>query len=127
MTLLRKLEVGFGVATLVLSLAATVVVEVPRVTPGFMVEQVLGIAVYLAPAVLVFLGACFDAAKRRTAGLVMLWFGGLLLTLWLIVGVFGGVLYLYGLWGGLAMIGPSAPAIASMIASLLVRRSGIKE
>ena len=89
MSFLRKLEVGFGTATLVLSLAATVVVEVPRVTPDFMVKQLLGIAVYLAPALLVFLGSYFDAAKRKTLGLVMLWFGGLLLTLWLVVGVFG--------------------------------------
>jgi len=89
-------------------------------------EQVLGIAVYLAPALLVFLGSYFDAAKRKTLGLVMLWFGGLLLTLWLVVGVFGGVLYLYRLWGGIAMLGPSVPAIGSMIASLLIRRSANK-
>src|SRR5213593_2711693 len=98
MTFVRRLEIGCGIATVVLALVSTVMVEVPRITPGFMREQLLGMAVYLAPALLVFLGSYFDADRRKIWGLVMLWFGGLLLTLWLVIGVLGGVLYVYGLW-----------------------------
>jgi len=94
-----------------MSMAATVLVEVPKVTPGFIQEQFLGIVVYLLPAMLVAFGAFLDAVKHSVLGLVVLWIGGLLLTLWLLVGVFGGVLYVYGLVGGLAMLAPAIPAV----------------
>ena len=123
MNVYRKLEIVAGITTLIMSMAATVLVEVPKVTPGFIQEQFLGIVVYLLPAMLVAFGAFLDAVKHSVLGLVVLWIGGLLLTLWLLVGVFGGVLYVYGLVGGLAMLAPAIPAIASMIASIQARWS----
>lgn len=122
MNVYRKLEIGCGVATVVLSVAAAGIVEVPRVSPDFNRYQVVGIAAYLMPPLLVMLGSFFDAAKRKMFGVVVLWFGGLLLTLSSFAGVFGGGLYIYGLWSGLAMASPAVPAIGSMTASLVIRK-----
>jgi hypothetical protein len=118
----RKLEIGCGIATFILGVAASAAVFVPRLIPDFIGWGVIGIGLYLAPTLLVGIGSYLHAAHRKTSGFIMLLLGGLFLTLMLFVHVFGGVFYLYGLYGGLAIITPSVTAILTMIASLMAKR-----
>src|SRR5437879_491785 len=127
MTFLRKLEVTCGIATVIIYLVATVIVELPRTAPDFVREQVAGMILFFVPALMVCLGSYLHAVRRKMSGFILLWLGGAPLALWSIGGVFGGVLYLYGLWGGLGILAPSVPAIVSMIVSLRVRRADKRE
>jgi hypothetical protein len=123
----RKLEIGCGVATVVLSMAAMVIVQVPRMIPELMRQQLFETA-FLSDASGIRYGWIFDAIRRKPFGRVMLWLGGLYLTFSsFVVGLFGGVFLFFGLWGGLAVIAPSVPAIGSMVASVLIIKSGSRK
>jgi len=123
MSFVRKLEIGCGIATFILAMASSATVFVPRLSPGFIGSGVFGIGLYLAPTLLVGIGSYLHAAHRKTSGVIMLWVGGVFLTFMLFVHVFGGVFYLYGLYGGLAVITPSFTAIPTMIVSVTAKRS----
>ena len=119
MTALRKFELICGITTLLL---ATVVSC--TLAPLSVLQFLRLLTVYLGPALLVAVGSYFHAVRRKTTGLVLLMIGGSILTVWMfIVTLFGGLFYFYGLWGGLLSLAPSALAILTMIAPLLVRRS----
>jgi hypothetical protein len=119
MRLLLKFEVACGMATLLISLLAIAVIELPRTGPDSVGVQVAGMIVYFLPALLVCLGSYLHAVGRKMIGFIILWVGGLALIVWLVAGVFGGVLYLYGLRDGLGILSPSIPAIVTLIISLL--------
>lgn len=123
MTLLRKLETTFGIVTIIACAAAIFFEEIPRMTPGFATQQIAGILVLSVPALLVGVGSYLHAVRNNFSGFVLLWIGGTALTLWLVAGVFGGVLYLYGGSGGFIMLSPGLTALVAMIFSLLVRRN----
>jgi hypothetical protein len=100
-----------------------VVVEVPRTVRGFVGEQVAGMILFFVLALTVCLGSYLHAVRRKMSGFIVLWVGGIPLALWSIGGVFGGVLYLSGLWGGLGILSPALPAVVAMINWLVVRRA----
>ena len=123
MTLMRKVELGFGLATPVVCAIALYLEEVPRIVPGFAAEMIEGMAVLFVPALLVAIGSFLHAARKKKYGLIILWIAGVpLVVLWSVGGLFGGVLYIYGLWGGLIMLSPGLPALITLIASLFVRQ-----
>jgi hypothetical protein len=123
MSLVRKIELGFGIATVILAL----IVSASMVRPSYidsLLLQILGAAVFfVAPALLVAVGSYLRAAEKKALGYTLLWVGGLFLTVMLFVHAFGGVFYLYGLWGGLGILIPSVTAVMTLIASLLVKDS----
>ena len=123
---MRKLEITFGIVTLAACVLAIILEEIPRVTPDFVTQQVAGMLVLLVPAVLVLLGSSLHAVTNKVCGLVLLYIGGLMLTVWMIAGLFGGALYVYGISGGLIILSPGVPALIAMIISLMVRRTGSK-
>jgi len=127
MKFLRKLEIGFGIATLVLALIVSVINFGPLYNVDIPLQLLGAVVFFIAPALMVALGGYLHAMQRKSSGFNMLWLGGLFLTVMLFVHALGGVFYLYGLWRGLEILTPSVDAIASMIASLLVRLYSIKE
>src|SRR5258708_1161544 len=66
---------------------------------------------YLGPALLVAVGSYVHAIGRKKSGFVILVIGGSILTLGMLLAIFGGAFYVYGLWGGLFGITPHVLAI----------------
>ena len=60
-------------------MAATVIVQVPRMIPELMRQQLFETA-FLSDASGIRYGWIFDAIRRKPFGRVMLWLGGLYLT-----------------------------------------------
>lgn len=110
MTISRKVELIGGIATFLVALFASITVLVPRFSRDFAGTQSLGLVLFLASPFLVALGAYVHVTQRKIFGFVLLLLAGLFLILMLFVHLFGGVFYLYGLWGGLAIMAPSATA-----------------
>lgn len=120
MTLLRRIELVCGMTTLLLALAVSSTLALPRSVLDFLSL----LPFHIGPALLVAVGSYFHAVRRKTSGLVMLLVGGSILTIMIYPLTFGGF-YLYGLWGGLLSLA-SATAILTMVASLMVRRAANK-
>lgn len=117
MTLLRRIELICGITTGLLALAVSCTLFRPRLA-----LDVLGILpLYLTPAMTVALGSYLHVVRRRRIGWVMLMLGGLILTAIMSVLALGGLFYLYGLWGGILILGPSATSIMTMLTSLFVQ------
>jgi hypothetical protein len=79
--------------------------------------------VYLALPFLVAMGAYFHAAQKKNFGFWLVLPAGLILTAMLFVHLLGGVFYVFSLWGGIAVLAPSATAIVTVLASLAAKRT----
>jgi len=90
--------------------------------PQSVLDFLASLPFYLGPALLVAVGSYLHAIRRKTSGLILLLASGSILTVGALLATLGGVFYFYGIWGGLLGLTPSAMAIITMIASLLVKR-----
>jgi|SRR6185295_2828371 len=131
MTLTRKLELASGVATLVLGLVAPLcrdgIADTFRLYshwPGLLLDALL---LFVIPGLLVAIGSYFDAVKRKTAGFVVLLLGGIFLTLMMLIHMFGGAFYVFGLWAGMAILSQGLLAILTIILSVVVRIPAVRD
>src|SRR5258705_2493971 len=118
MTTSRRVEVLCGM----LSALLAVIVLCTMLRPTSFSQFLQAIPFYLGPALLVAVGSYVHAIGRKKSGFVILVIGGSILTLGMLLAIFGGAFYVYGLWGGLFGITPHVLAILTMIASLVARR-----
>lgn len=126
MTLARKLELSSGVATLLLGLIAPFcrhgvadTFKLYSLGPGLALDALV---LFIIPGSLVAIGSYFDAAKRKTFGLVVLLVGGIFVTVMTLVYVFGGaIFYVFGLFGGIVILSQALLAILTMIVAAVVR------
>lgn len=113
MTNARKIELISGVLTGVLAVVVSVTYLVPRYGLDF-----FEVGLYLAPALLVSVGAYIHTLRGRSSGRILLLVGGLLLTALLIVLTLGGALiYFYGVRGGLFILSPGPFALLTILVS----------
>ncbi len=118
MSITRKVEVVGGMVTGLLAIITAIIVR----CPSFGAEGG-GIGIYIGLALLVAIGSYAHAVRQKTVGLVMLLLGGILETVILIgIALLGGLFIFCGIKEGIMILTPSAPAIVTVIASLLTRR-----
>jgi hypothetical protein len=118
----KSIELTSGIATMVLELMTVAILVALEFSGKDLKGWIEGaLLFFLAPGLLVAGGSYLHAIHRKTVGLVMLLVGALFLAVMMFVHAFGGIFYLYGLWGFGFLI-PSFLAIASSIAALLNTR-----
>lgn len=83
--------------------------------PELLLDAVL---LYFLPGLLVAAGSYLHAVRRKTAGFLLVLVVGILLTLMMFVHLVGGVFYLYGIGGGLIILGQGLLALITVVASL---------
>lgn len=126
MTLSRKIEFASGMITGVLGFFPDLskhgahTFELFRLWPGLLVDALL---LFIVPGLLVAIGSYLHAAREKTSGFVILLVGGIFLTVMMLIHIFGGVFYVFGLLGGVVILSQSLMAILTMISSLVVRRA----
>jgi len=125
MTLSRKVELVGGVATGVLGLVVPFfpngahTLELIRLWPGLLLGDLVG---FIIPGLLVAIGSYIHTLQGKTRGFVLLLVGGIFLTITMFIHIFGGVFYVYGLWGGGLILVQSSMALITVISSLIARR-----
>lgn len=131
MILVRKLELTSGVATLVLGLIAPFcrdgvadTFRLYRLWPGLLLDASI---FFIVPGLLVAIGSYLHAVKRKTVGFVVLLVGGIFLTLMMLIHMLGGVFYVFGFWGGMAILSQGLLAIVTMILSVAGRTPAASE
>ena len=126
MTFSRKFEFASGIITGALGFLPPFckhgvhAFELFRLWPGLLLDAVL---LFVLPGILVTVGSYFHAARNKTSGLVILFIGGIFLTLMGLIHFFGGVFYVFGLLGGTVVLLQSLMAIITMVSSFVVRSS----
>ena len=126
MTFSRKFEFACGIITGALGFLPPFckhgahAFELFRLWPGLLLDAVL---LFVLPGILVTVGSYFHAARNKTSGLVILFIGGIFLTLMGLIHFFGGVFYVFGLLGGTVVLLQSLMAIITMVSSFVVRSS----
>jgi hypothetical protein len=80
------------------------------------------LVLFFLPGLSVAAGSYFHAVRTRTFGLILLLVGGIFLTLMMLVHFFsGGVFYLFGVPGGLAILLQGLLALIAMISVIMGR------
>jgi len=95
MSFLRKFEIGCGMATVVLASIVSASIVGPPYIDSILLQILGAVLFFVAPGLLVAVGAYLHATRGKILGYGMLWVGGLFLAVMLFVHALGGVLFLY--------------------------------
>jgi len=119
MSLPKLIELIFGTATLLGQVIVVAILVVREFSLKDWFPFILGTLFFLLlPALIVFVGAYAHVVDRKGYGRIVLFIGALVMSVFGLIGLFGGVLYVYGLGLGSVMLFPSLTAPVAFISSL---------
>ncbi|HEY8187294.1 MAG TPA: hypothetical protein VIF64_14565 [Pyrinomonadaceae bacterium] len=123
MTITKKLEFAGGFATLLLGIAAPFcrlgITETFRnFSSGVLLDALV---LFILPGLLVGIGSYLHAIAGKSSGFFLILIGGAFLIIMMFIHLFGGVFYLFGLWGGLIIVSEALMGLVTLILSAVVR------
>lgn len=131
MKTVQKLEVFFGLATLITAVIEFYFEGIPQIKriaslnsdTSVEGEVVRAFLFLLLPATLTFLGAYTHAVRQSKIGFILLLIGGSILVLILGIGLFSGaIFYFYGFAGGLLRVSPHFSALIAMLLAIYSKK-----
>jgi len=132
-TVLRKVELISGIATVFLALfsPSSFSLAVFMFSDFTVKEKLSGLlslfVTYIGPAIFVAIGSYIHSVRQGASGFVMVLVGTLVLTIIEFVVFVGGSFYALGPWSAAVTLLPWASAIVTMIAALLARAADSRE